>query len=636
MIEGSRSSRTAHSMRNIIVGTAGHIDHGKTALVGALTGIETDRLEEEKRRGISIDLGFAHLELGSKLRLGFVDVPGHERFVKNMLAGAVGVDVVLLIIAADESIKPQTREHFDICRLLGVKAGIVVLTKADLVDAEILELVRLEVEEFVAGSFLEGAPVVAVSSKTGLGIDDLKAALARVGEQVAEKTAAGWLRLPVDRSFSMRGFGTVVTGTLVSGSVEKEDEVEVQPGGKRLRVRSVQVHGKTESKAVAGQRTALNLAGADAAELRRGLTITAAGVLRATRTIDCELDLLESAKPLKHNAPVHFHAGTAETEAQVKLLDPKDRLQPGSRGLVRLLLGEPILLLPGDRFIIRMFSPVVTIGGGRVIDIDPPMKQRRAAAAERAAKLAQAGPGERVSQLVKEAGIAIAVTELVARTGLTLSALKPILASAQVVTIGEPAALVMDRWQAEATLKRIHDRVAAFHRANPLLAGISKEELRGKELEGAPAGVLDVLLKMSKTLVGEGDTVRLASHKVRLQQDEEEAMARIEGAFREAGLTVPAVPEVLAKSGVEAARAKGILQMLIRQRRLVKVSEELVFHPDAIGALRALLAGHKGTRFQVGEFKDWTGVSRKYAIPLLEYLDREHITRREGDQRVVL
>lgn len=565
-----------------------------------------------------------------------MDVPGHERFVKNMLAGAVGVDVVLLIIAADESIKPQTREHFDICRLLGVKAGIVVLTKADLVDAEILELVRLEVEEFVAGSFLEGAPVVAVSSKTGLGIDDLKAALARVGEQVAEKTAAGWLRLPVDRSFSMRGFGTVVTGTLVSGSVEKEDEVEVQPGGKRLRVRSVQVHGKTESKAVAGQRTALNLAGADAAELRRGLTITAAGVLRATRTIDCELDLLESAKPLKHNAPVHFHAGTAETEAQVKLLDPKDRLQPGSRGLVRLLLGEPILLLPGDRFIIRMFSPVVTIGGGRVIDIDPPMKQRRAAAAERAAKLAQAGPGERVSQLVKEAGIAIAVTELVARTGLTLSALKPILASAQVVTIGEPAALVMDRWQAEATLKRIHDRVAAFHRANPLLAGISKEELRGKELEGAPAGVLDVLLKMSKTLVGEGDTVRLASHKVRLQQDEEEAMARIEGAFREAGLTVPAVPEVLAKSGVEAARAKGILQMLIRQRRLVKVSEELVFHPDAIGALRALLAGHKGTRFQVGEFKDWTGVSRKYAIPLLEYLDREHITRREGDQRVVL
>lgn len=636
MMEGSRSSRTTHAMRNIIVGTAGHIDHGKTALVGALTGIETDRLEEEKRRGISIDLGFAHLELGSKLRLGFVDVPGHERFVKNMLAGSVGVDVVLLIIAADESIKPQTREHFDICRLLGVKAGIVVLTKADLVDAEILELVRLEVEEFVAGSFLEGAPVVAVSSKTGQGIEDLKAALARVGEHVAEKTAAGWLRLPVDRSFSMRGFGTVVTGTLVSGSVQKEDDVEVQPGGRRLRVRSVQVHGKAEAKAVAGQRTALNLAGAEAAELRRGLTITAAGVLRATGTIDCELDLLGSAKPLKHNAPVHFHAGTADVEAQVKLLDPKDKLQPGSRGLVRLLLGEPILLLPGDRFIIRMFSPVVTIGGGRVIDIDPPAKQRRTAAAERAAKLAEAGPWERVAQLVKEAGAAIAITELMARTGLMPGALQPIVMNPQFVTIGEPAALVMDRSQAEATLKRIHDRVAAFHRANPLLPGISKEELRGRELEGAPAGVLDVLFTMSKTLVAEGDTVRLVSHKVRLQQDEEEALARIEGAFREAGLTVPTVPEVLAKSGVEPARAKGILQMLIRQRRLVKVSEDLVFHPDAIGALRGLLAGRKGMRFQVGEFKDWTGVSRKYAIPLLEYLDREHITRREGDQRVVL
>ncbi len=320
-------------MKHIIVGTAGHIDHGKTALVKALTGIDADRLEEEKRRGITIDLGFAHLALTPSLRLGFVDVPGHERFVKNMLAGVGGIDLLLFVVAADESIKPQTREHFDICRLLGIPRGIVVLTKSDLVDTDILGLVRLEVEEMTAGSFLEGAPVVPVSSVTGAGLEQLRSEMARLAEEVPEKDARGHFRLPIDRVFSVKGFGTVVTGTLISGAVEKEDEVEVYPSGRRLRVRGVEVHGSKSERGVAGQRTALNLADIEPAELRRGDVLSVPGRFRAVDQVDCRLHLLASAKPLKHRAPVHFHCGTAEIEVEVRLLGGKAVLKPGESGV---------------------------------------------------------------------------------------------------------------------------------------------------------------------------------------------------------------------------------------------------------------------------------------------------------------
>ncbi|HKA00090.1 MAG TPA: selenocysteine-specific translation elongation factor, partial [Candidatus Solibacter sp.] len=339
-------------MKHIIVGTAGHIDHGKTALVKALTGIDADRLEEEKRRGITIDLGFAHLALTPKLTLGFVDVPGHERFVKNMLAGVGGIDLVLFVIAANESIKPQTREHFDICRLLGIRRGIVALTKADLVDEDILGLVRLEVEELVTGSFLEGAPIVPVSSTTGAGLDDLRRELGRAAAEAPEKNASGFFRLPIDRVFNVKGFGDVVTGTLVSGSMKKEQEAELYPAGRRVRVRGVQVHGSATERAVAGQRTALNIA--DLGEAVRGDVLSEPGAFRAVTQIDCRLHLLVSAKPLKHRAPVHFHAGTAEIEAEVRLLESTTPLAPGTSAWARLVLREPALLLPGDRFIIRM------------------------------------------------------------------------------------------------------------------------------------------------------------------------------------------------------------------------------------------------------------------------------------------
>jgi selenocysteine-specific elongation factor len=623
-------------MRNIIAGTAGHIDHGKTALVKALTGIDTDRLVEEKRRGISIDLGFAHLRLGDDLLVGFVDVPGHERFIRNMLAGVGGIDLVLFVIAADESIKPQTREHFDICRLLGIPRGIVVLTKADLVDPEILELVRLEVEEFSGNSFLAGAPVVAVSSVTGQGIDELRSRLREVALQVPPKSAERHFRLPVDRAFSIHGFGTVVTGTLISGTVKAEQEVEAHPGGARYRVRGVEVHGSEAVEARAGQRTALNLAGPAAAGLARGITLTQPGLFRTTQTIDSRFELLPSAKPLKHRAPVHFHAGTAERIAELRLLTSGDSLKAGEQAFVRFLLKESVLLLPGDRFIVRMFSPVVTIGGGVVVDIDPPRGLRRADAAHRTKALAEANDEERLAVLVRESKYGLGEKTLMAKTGLMPAEIAASARAGRFVVLQAPELWLVDKDRFDQLAVRLNDVLKAFHRDNPLLPGMSKEQLRSQELFDAPLFLLDPLIAASRDVTADGDTVRLASHRVSFKQEEEDALGKIEAAFERAGLEVPSTSAVLGGAGVEAARARALLQILLKDKRLIKVGDELVFHSSAIASLKKVLAAHKGARFTVPEFKDWTGISRKYAIPLLEYLDRERITRREGDSRIVL
>jgi selenocysteine-specific elongation factor len=623
-------------MKNIIVGTAGHIDHGKTALVKALTGIDADRLEEEKRRGITIDIGFAHLQLTPGLRLGFVDVPGHERFVKNMLAGVGGIDMVLFVIAADESIKPQTREHFDICRLLGIPQGIVALTKSDLVDPDILELVRLEVEEFVAGSFLEGAPMVAVSSTTGAGLDELRNAFERVASAVPQKSSAGHFRLPLDRAFSVKGFGTVVTGTLISGSIHKEQEVELYPTGRRLRVRGVQVYGAAADEAYAGQRTALNLADIEAGELLRGMVLAAPGVFHGVTLVDCALELLPSAKPLKHRAPVHFHAGTAEIEAQVRLLEAAPALKPGQRAWARVVLREPALLLPGDRFIIRMFSPVVTIGGGVVVDTGGVRYRKGDDIADRLRTLAEAPAPERTALLVRQSKYGMGVANLVARTGLTENEIQTAAAAAPLIAFGAPNAWYVDRAWFQAAHEKLLRALREFHQKNPLLPGIPKQDLRGRELPDSPPFLIDALLAQTREIAVEGENVRLASHRLVLKQDEQQARAAIERAFEQAGLAVPSLPDVLAKSGVEAARARSLLQILLREKRLIKAGDDLVFHHTAVEKLRAMLAAHKGARFSVGTFKDWTGISRKYAIPLLEYLDRERVTRRDGDERLVL
>lgn len=610
-------------MKNVIAGTAGHIDHGKTTLVRALTGIDTDRLEEEKRRGISIDLGFAHWE-SAGVRVGFVDVPGHERFVRNMLAGAGGVDVLILVIAADESIKPQTREHFEICRLLGLRHGLIALTKADLADSEMVKLAAMEAAEFVAGSFLEGAAIIPVSSTTGQGLPELKNELIRLAGQVKGRDSGGLLRLPVDRSFSMKGFGTVVTGTLLSGHIGAEDEVQAYPSSLRMRVRGVQVHGAAVERAVPGQRTAVNLSGVDAMELRRGMVLAPPGVLRPATIIDTRFELLRSAPPMKHRAPVHFHSGTAEAEASIRLLESPEVLKPGSSGeLVRIVLNEPLLLLPGDRFIVRMFSPVATIGGGVVLDNNPPLRMRRALAAARL-KAVEAEP---LNTLVGERREGFPLAELVARLGVPVAEIEAQGARHGLRRVGDRLVSPAAFQQAGTALR---SAIAEFHKHQPLLPGLNRAQTP------VPAELLDALLAADTAIVAEGEILRLATHKLALKQDEDAAAGRIEFLFRTGGLAVPAIPEVLKDSGIDAARARTLLQILLRKGTLVRVSADLIYHSDAIAQLRRILAERKGQRFGVAEFKEWTGVSRKYAIPLLEFLDRQRITRREGDRRLIL
>ena len=622
--------------KNIIIGTAGHIDHGKTALVKALTGIDADRLEEEKRRGITIDLGFAHLQLTPSLRLGFVDVPGHERFVKNMLAGVGGIDLVLFVVAADESIKPQTREHFDICRLLGIPRGVIALTKADIAGSELVGLVRMEVEDLVAGSFLEAAPAVPVSSVTGEGLDELRRQLARVAAEVPEKNAGGYFRLPIDRVFSVKGFGTVVTGTLISGAVAKEQEVEVYPSGRRLRVRGVQVHGSTAERAIAGQRTAVNLADIEPGELGRGDVLSEPGRFGAVNHVDCRLNLLASAKPLKNRAPVHFHSGTAEIEGEVRLLSGETTLKPGNSANIRLVLRDRALLLPGDKFIIRMFSPVVTIGGGVVVDTGGRHHRHSEDIAGRFNVLAGPDAAARIALLVREAPFGMGRGELAGRTGMLEKDISTAVSKAPLLTFAQPQPWYVDRAWFQGTRDRLAKTVREFHQKSPLLPGIAKQELRSRLLPELPPFLLDALLADSKELAVEGEIVRTRGHQVVLKQDEEQARTAIERAFERAGLTTPAVPEVLAKSGIEPARARSLLQILLREKRLVRISEDLVFHHSSVEKLRQMLGPRKATRFTVSDFKNWTGISRKYAIPLLEYLDREHVTRREGEERLVL
>ncbi len=633
-------------MKHVIIGTAGHIDHGKTALVKALTGIDADRLEEEKRRGITIDLGFAHLELaatsGEKLRLGFIDVPGHERFVRNMLAGVGGIDLVLLVIAADESIKPQTREHFEICRLLSVPRGITVITKSDLVDEETLSVVRMEIEEFVRGSFLdvERSPMVAVSARTGAGLDDLKREIARLAVDVPARDVEVIFRLPIDRVFVMKGFGSVITGTLIAGKIRKEEEVEIFPSRQRGRIRGVQVHGAASDIASAGQRTALNLAGVQTEELARGMTLAAPGVFEPTQRIAVQLSLLQDCKPLKNRARVHLHAFTSETIAEVALYGATE-VRPGATAFAQLRTAEPLLLLPGDRLILRQFSPVVTIGGAVVIDSFPLARQKKDALLASLDVFANGSRQEVLLARVARRGhdgltLAAAVREM----GVKESVLKPLVASLlQQKQVIQAADRVIS---AEAFVKTRQSVIAAldtFHKANPLVAGISKEELREKLRLSQPVleAVLAQLVAEKKTEIT-GEQVRLAGRGVELKDDEAKAKAQIEKAFANAGLKVPLMKEVLATLPVDSARAHKLVTLLLRDRVLVKLADDLVFHQSALQGLRQTVAQYKATsdKIDVGKFKDLIGVTRKYAIPLLEYLDQQRVTRRVGDERMIL
>jgi selenocysteine-specific elongation factor len=664
--------------KSVVVGTAGHIDHGKSALVQALTGTDPDRLKEEKARGITIDLGFAHHTIDG-INFAFVDVPGHERFVKNMLAGVGGIDLVVLVVAADESVMPQTREHFDICRLLHVPAGLVALTKADLVDQETLELARLEVRELVTGSFLEHAAIVPVSARTGAGLDDFRRALVEASRRVRGRSADAVARLPIDRVFSMKGFGTVVTGTLVSGRIAVDDELAVMPDARRVKVRGTQVHGARQREAVAGQRTAVNLGGIDVDAIARGQNLVTPGAFEETRIADAIVDVLPGAKPLKHGSRVRFHQGTAELLARVAIIGPLERptqnaqntqsktssadsassarsvvpsIQPGSTAFIRLRLETPAVLARGDRYILRAYSPPVTIAGGVVLDPQPPRTAIRSAAAlERIRRLdfdpaaddPVAAERRAVTTLVDDAGAhGLALSALTTRIGINP---RDVSARVDALVAEGAVAVAGDVLIASPILAALRDAIVAalgeHHRAQPLSDGVPRDELRDRLFgRGHPAvfeRALADLARANRILLR--DRVALASHRLELTADEEHGRAALERAYRAAGLAPPDLAAIAAAAGVAGAVADRMQKLLLRQRVLVRV-DALVFHDEALKRLKEEVAALKtagaAPRIDVATFKERFGVSRKYAIPLLEYLDRERLTRRIGDSRVIL
>ena len=650
------------SVKHLVVGTAGHIDHGKSALVEALTGIDPDRLEEEKARGITIDLGFAPYRHGDT-RLAFVDVPGHERFVRNMLAGASGIDRVLLVVAADESVMPQTREHFDICRLLGVGGGLVALTKADLVDEEMLEIVRLEVRELIAGSFLDGAPLVPVSARTGVGLDDVRRELAALADGAAGRPGGGVPRLPIDRAFTVRGFGTVVTGTQVSGVIAGEGELALLPAGRRVKVRGLQVHGEPRPRALAGQRVAVNLAGIGVDELRRGDTLGPAEGLCAARRFDGRVTLLDGARPLRHGARVRFHQGTSEVMARLALGAARPAaaaadaggdaapgfpgvLKPGGSAFARLHLEQPAALTRGDRFVLRAYSPMVTIGGGVVLDPDPPAgRLRSAAGVERLRRLDALDDDEAAVLTMVEgaAGEGLTPAALAPRVGRTVDdvrrAAESLAGRGALVAAGERLVAAAPAAAAREALLAL---VGAYHEEHPLEPGLPREEARERLAKRSGPALFD---HVAGALAAEGrldagSHLRLATHRIVLTNDETRVKAELADLLRRAGLSPPDPLAWARERGVDERLAERMLRLLLREDAVERL-DTLVFHRDALDGLRADVARLKEgaaepVRIDVAWFKQRFGITRKFAIPLLEYLDRVRVTRRAGRERIVI
>jgi selenocysteine-specific elongation factor len=636
-------------MKSIIVGTAGHIDHGKTALVRALTGIDADRLPEEKRRGITIDIGFADLDLGD-VRVGFVDVPGHEKFVKNMLAGAHGIDVVTLVIAADESVMPQTREHFEICRLLGIKHGLVVLNKKDLVDEEMLALVREEAKELVAGSFLENGPVISVSARTGEGVEELKSTLREIALQVPARSEEFITRLPIDRAFTMSGFGPVVTGTLIDGTIAEGDELELLPVGRRVRVRGLQVHGSKVMRATAGQRTAVNLTGIETGELERGMVLAPPNRLRPTQIIDARVTVLEDGvRSLRSRQRVRVHLGAAEALARVRVLATAGGIKPGANGFIQLRLEAPVVGVLGDRFILRSYSPQHTIAGGIIVDPFPPKHRARELGDVRARLIGLLnGPREeQVGALTGNAPNGLSRADIGARTGwrdpIVAAAVESACAHGVIAEAG-------GQLLATATLANLQQNmvkdVSTHHVAEPLSRGLGLEILRGRYFAHASPDLFRAVianLQTAGTLVIEKDIARSPEHARAVSGEDAALRDRLDEIYREAKLTAPSLGEALSRAGVATAQqqhGRKVLQVLIDAGKLVRVDNEMFFHAsaleDMISRLRAFAATKSDRAIDVPAFKELTGISRKYAIPLLEYLDRQRVTRREGDKRIVM
>jgi selenocysteine-specific elongation factor len=622
-------------VRHLVLGTAGHIDHGKSALVHALTGTDPDRLKEEKRRGITIELGFADLELGDERILSFVDVPGHERFVRHMVAGATGIDAVLLVVAADQGVQPQTREHLDICSLLGVRRGIVALSKCDLVEPDLVEVVALELRELLENTFMESTPILPVSARSGEGLAQVRQALVGLFDEIEPRTTDGVPRLPVDRSFVLKGFGTVVTGTLVSGRLDEGQEVEVLPGGLRGRVRGLQAHRRKLSSSVAGQRTAVNLQGIDCDEVPRGATVTRPGEMIGTRRIWARLTLLPAApKSLRRGGPVRFHQGTCDRPARLRVLGPN----PDESLRVEIYLGQETVLAPGDRFILRRPAPVDTVAGGIVVDVRPP-SPRLAVEADFATQALEPATAIRL-RLARAAGAGRDPHELAAELGRTraqLDAAAAIVAEADALSRGGGRWFDGVVWRAAAALAL--ELVGEYHRSHPLHPGMSREALRGRACPEMPQEAwreLLVDLERRKEIRLEGESVARPDHRVELKADEQALAEQISERFRQAGLEPPDLEQVIPAG--ERERAGPIVDWLIARGELVRVQNRRLFHGEALSDLRAKLSDYatRSKTIDVAAFKQLAGVTRKNAIPLLEHLDGERATRRVGDTREIL
>jgi len=636
---------TMKTAKQVILGTAGHIDHGKTSLVKALTGVDTDRLKEEKERGITIELGFTFFDLPSGIRLGIVDVPGHEKFVKHMVAGVWGIDFVALIIAADEGVMPQTREHLDICTLLKVKKGLIVLTKTDLVDRELLEMVTEDVVDTVKNSFLKDAPIVPVSSTTKDGIPELISVLDHLANDVVERPSEGLFRLPIDRVFVMKGFGTVVTGTLVSGSLSVGETVEILPPGIEGKVRNLQVYNRSVEKAVAGQRTAVNLQGVETSAIERGNALVRLHTFTPTRLMDAYLEVLPSAqRPVKHRTILRFHTGTTLTMASVFLLD-RDELAPGEGGFVQLRLSDPVVALPQDRFVIRGSSAIQTLGGGVVLDTHPAKHKRNVPTVIKDLELLKDGSDEQLlSQHIVRSGMGgIAQEDLFDRLALPPKAIQALLRKivdrGDVLVMDPERMKVIDKGQYQHLKERVLQQLKEFHQRSPMKSGLAKEELRTKLPMEVDVKLFQILLNgliQSKEVVLEKDKLRLPGHEIS-SVDEKGLVKRVEEAIVKGDLQPPSSRELSEawSEGEEGIRA--VLEHLVHEGVLIKVKSGMYFHRIPFERLKkeliAYLKSHK--EITTPQFKEMTAVSRKYVIPLIEYFDQIKVTLRLGDKRIL-
>ncbi|MGB9441857.1 MAG: selenocysteine-specific translation elongation factor [Desulfobacterales bacterium] len=631
-------------MKQIILGTAGHIDHGKTSLIKAMTGTDTDRLKEEKERGITIELGFAALDLPGGQHLGIVDVPGHEKFIKNMVAGVTGIDIVVMIIAADEGVMPQTREHMEICTLLGVRHGLVAMTKIDLVDEEWMELALEDIRDFSQGTFLENSPVLPVSSVSGQGIPELIEALAEIAREIPPRPPSSLFRLPIDRVFTMKGFGTVITGTLVSGKVTVGDTIMIYPSRITSKVRGIQVHNKSADSAEAGMRTAINFQGLDKAAVQRGEVLSSPNALITSYMADLSFHYLASnKKPLKNRTLVRLHTGTSEVLGHLILLE-QEELPPGQTAVAQIRLDAPVAIVKDDRFVIRSYSPIRTIGGGQVLNPTPQKHKRLKPDIIRGLQhLTDEDPESIITYHIQQAGYSgVSFSHLKIMSNLGGKQLDTILQN----LLSRKTALQTDKENRiyihqtafDTLQQKSAEYLAKYHETNPLKAGMPKEELRSKFPRLSNSKLFNLVINQmikNKQIVQEENTVRLESHRVSLGEDQADVRQKIFKVYQEGGLQPPYFRDVVKKLDADPKRTKDVLMLLMEEGQIVKTKEDLYFHAKAVEELKSRLVDFLKTHGEITtpQFKEMTGASRKYVIPLIEYFDSKNVTLRVGDSR---